>query len=54
MIKVMHDELKKMGASIKELPDGLGIEKSALKGAEVDGHGDPRVVMALSLAAAAA
>jgi 3-phosphoshikimate 1-carboxyvinyltransferase len=50
----MHDELKKMGANIEELPDGLVIKKSALTGAAVDGHGDHRVVMALCLAGMAA
>ncbi len=49
-ISVMHNELKKMGARITELPDGLVIEKSELKGCAVDGHGDHRVVMALAVA----
>ena len=46
----MHDELKKMGADVEELKDGLIIRKSTLKGAEVKGHHDHRVVMSLSLA----
>ena len=50
-IKVMADELKKMGALIKELPDGLLIKKSRLKGTKLRGHHDHRVVMALSIAA---
>ena len=50
-IKVMADELKKMGADIDELPDGLVIRKSNLKGAALCGHHDHRVVMALSIAA---
>jgi 3-phosphoshikimate 1-carboxyvinyltransferase len=49
-ISVMHAELKKMGADIEELPDGLVIRKSHLKGARVNGHHDHRVVMALSVA----
>ncbi len=49
-IKVMCHELKKMGAHIEELEDGLVIRKSELKGAEVNGHDDHRVVMALSVA----
>lgn len=53
-IKVMHDELKKMGADIEELKDGLVIRKSALTGTEVDGHSDHRVVMALAIAGLAA
>jgi 3-phosphoshikimate 1-carboxyvinyltransferase len=39
-----------MGARIKELPDGMIIEQSKLKGCVVNGHHDHRVVMALSLA----
>ena len=50
-IKVMADELKKMGALIEELPDGLLIKKSRLKGTKLSGHHDHRVVMALSIAA---
>ncbi len=49
-ITVMAAELKKMGADISELPDGLVIRKSALTGAVVDGHDDHRVVMALAIA----
>jgi 3-phosphoshikimate 1-carboxyvinyltransferase len=50
-IKVMADELKKMGALIEELPDGLLIKKSRLKGTKLRGHHDHRVIMALSIAA---
>lgn len=50
-IAVMCAELSKMGANIEELEDGLIIRKSTLKGAEVDGHDDHRIVMALTLAA---
>ncbi|MFH0920104.1 MAG: 3-phosphoshikimate 1-carboxyvinyltransferase, partial [Fibrobacterota bacterium] len=53
-ITVMCQELKKMGADIEETQDGLIICKSELKGAEVDGHGDHRVVMALAMAGLAA
>lgn len=49
-IKVMIEELTKMGAKIKELKDGLIIHNSTLKGTTVEGHSDHRVVMALSLA----
>ena len=49
-IMVMRKELSKMGAIIKEMPDGLVIRQSKLRGNEVDGHEDHRVVMALSLA----
>jgi len=50
-IAVMTAELRKMGALVEELPDGMIIRPSRLKGAEVKGHGDHRVVMALSIAA---
>ncbi|MEK7813751.1 MAG: 3-phosphoshikimate 1-carboxyvinyltransferase, partial [Candidatus Desantisbacteria bacterium] len=53
-ISVMCRELSLMGAKIKELPDGLVIEESSLHGAYVHGHGDHRVVMALSVAGLAA
>jgi len=49
-IAVMAQELAKLGGDIEELPDGLVIHPSTLRGAEVDGHGDHRVVMALALA----
>src|SRR5660397_147277 len=47
-IRVMREELAKMGASITEQKDGLTIQKSALKGTLVNGHDDHRVVMALA------
>ncbi len=49
-IAAMATELKKMGADVEELEDGLVIRKSNLKGAEVDGKHDHRLVMALSIA----
>ena len=49
-IHVMCTELAKMGADIEELPDGLVIRKSRLRGCLVDGHGDHRAVMALAIA----
>lgn len=49
-ISVMAEELRKMGADISELPDGLVIRHSVLHGAEVNGHDDHRVVMALAVA----
>jgi 3-phosphoshikimate 1-carboxyvinyltransferase len=49
-IHVMCMELKKLGADIEELPDGLIIRKSRLKGCRVCGHDDHRVVMALAVA----
>jgi 3-phosphoshikimate 1-carboxyvinyltransferase len=52
-ITCMTQELKKMGANIEELPEGLIIRQSKLKSATLDGRGDHRIVMALSLAAMA-
>lgn len=49
-IAVMREELSKMGADITELPDGLIVRQSKLKGTIVKGHDDHRVVMALALA----
>ena len=49
-IAVMAKELAKMGAEIGELLEGLVIRQSELKPAHLHGHGDHRVVMALSLA----
>lgn len=53
-IAVMAAELTKMGADIEELEDGLVIRGGALKGAEVEGHDDHRVVMSMSVAGLAA
>lgn len=49
-IAAITKELRKMGASIEELPDGLIIQGSKLKGAGVHGYHDHRMVMALTLA----
>ncbi len=53
-IAVMNRELGKMGAEIEELKDGLVIHGNPLQGAQVDGHHDHRVVMALAVAGMAA
>lgn len=51
-IAAMTAELRKMGAEIEELPDGMVIHGGRpLYGASVDGHGDHRIVMALAVAA---
>ncbi|MCF7854346.1 MAG: 3-phosphoshikimate 1-carboxyvinyltransferase [Candidatus Pacebacteria bacterium] len=50
-IHVMATELRKMGARVEELQDGLVIHESPLRGTAVNGHADHRVVMALALAA---
>jgi 3-phosphoshikimate 1-carboxyvinyltransferase len=49
-IAVMAAELRRMGAVVEEEEDGLVVMQSDLHGAEVHGHGDHRVVMALVLA----
>lgn len=49
-ISVMCSELSKLGARIRELPDGLVINGGPLSGGKVSGHSDHRVVMALSVA----
>jgi 3-phosphoshikimate 1-carboxyvinyltransferase len=49
-IRVMRQELSKMGARIEELPDGLVIQGSDMHAADVHGHCDHRVVMALAVA----
>ena len=53
-IAVMAENLRRMGASVEERPDGLRVEgRSAgrLKGAEIDPHGDHRIAMAFAVAA---
>jgi 3-phosphoshikimate 1-carboxyvinyltransferase len=50
----MAEELRKMGAHVEELPDGLVIRGGRLKGATVDGRGDHRIIMALTVAGLAA
>jgi len=49
-IRVMATELRKLGGKVEELSDGLMIHGGALRGGDVSGHDDHRVVMALSLA----
>jgi len=49
-ISVMAAELKKMGVDVEELPDGLIIHRSSPRPAELNGHADHRVVMALAIA----
>jgi 3-phosphoshikimate 1-carboxyvinyltransferase len=49
-ISAIADNLAKMGATVIEFPDGLRVEKSMLKGAEIDSRGDHRIAMAFSVA----
>ncbi|NPV62648.1 MAG: 3-phosphoshikimate 1-carboxyvinyltransferase [Methanotrichaceae archaeon] len=53
-LHAMAVELSKMGADIKERPDGLEIVGGKLHGATVHGHHDHRIVMALTVAGLAA
>ncbi|MCD6370782.1 MAG: 3-phosphoshikimate 1-carboxyvinyltransferase [Thermoplasmata archaeon] len=51
-IRSMVIELRKMGADIKELRDGVLIQGGrTLRGGILDSHGDHRIAMALSIAA---
>ncbi|GAP94048.1 3-phosphoshikimate 1-carboxyvinyltransferase [Leptolyngbya sp. NIES-2104] len=51
-ITVMATQLNQMGASIKELPDGMEITGgTALRGTEVDSFTDHRIAMSLAIAA---
>jgi 3-phosphoshikimate 1-carboxyvinyltransferase len=49
-IAVMAKELNRLGAKVEELPDGLIVHESSLKGCPVKGYGDHRVVMSLAVA----
>ncbi len=50
-IATVSSELRKMGAKISELPDGMIIEGPVkLKGAKVKSYGDHRIAMMLSIA----
>jgi 3-phosphoshikimate 1-carboxyvinyltransferase len=46
----MAVELSRMGADIRERPDGLEIVGGKLHGASVHGYDDHRIVMALTVA----
>ncbi len=50
-IAAMVNELRKLGAQVEELPDGMVVHgNSKLRGAEVESHGDHRIAMALAIA----
>lgn len=53
-IACIAQELRKMGASLEEKPDGLVIYPSKLYGAELQAHHDHRIGMSLCVAALAA
>lgn len=45
------ENLRRMGATVTEFPDGMLVERSDLKGAEIDSHHDHRISMAFAIAA---
>lgn len=53
-LAAMACELRKFGVQVTEQPDGLTIVGGRPRGAEVDGHHDHRLVMALAIAGLAA
>lgn len=54
-IATMAAELRKLGAEIEELPDGMKISgKDRLTGAVCESHGDHRIAMSLAVAGLAA
>ena len=53
-ISVLVENLRRMGAQVEELPDGLrvaGRSEGRLHGAEIEPHGDHRMAMAFAIAA---
>jgi 3-phosphoshikimate 1-carboxyvinyltransferase len=54
-IAAMAAELRKMGAEVTELPDGMEITgRGRLRGAQCESHGDHRIAMSLAVAGLAA
>jgi 3-phosphoshikimate 1-carboxyvinyltransferase len=56
-IAVLVENLRRMGATAEERPDGLKVEgrhAGKLHGAEIEPHGDHRIAMAFAVAALAA
>jgi 3-phosphoshikimate 1-carboxyvinyltransferase len=49
-ITAMATELRKMGARVEEMTDGIVVHESKLRGAEVESYGDHRLAMALAVA----
>jgi 3-phosphoshikimate 1-carboxyvinyltransferase len=49
-IAALAENLKRMGASIEEFPDGLRVSPGPLHGAEIDPRGDHRIAMAFAVA----
>jgi len=56
-IAALAENLRKMGAKVEELPDGLRVEgrhSGKVHGAEIEPHGDHRIAMAFAVAGLAA
>ena len=56
-IAALAENLRRMGATVNERPDGLRVEgrkAGKLRGAEIDPHGDHRIAMAFAVAGLAA
>jgi 3-phosphoshikimate 1-carboxyvinyltransferase len=56
-IAALAENLRRMGATVEERPDGLRVEgrqAGKLRGAEIEPHGDHRIAMAFAVAALAA
>ncbi len=56
-IAVLVENLRRMGATVEERPDGLKVEgrrAGKLHGAEIEPHGDHRIAMAFAVAGLAA
>jgi len=56
-IAALAENLRKMGATVEERPDGLKVAGRAagkLRGAEIEPHGDHRIAMAFAIAGLAA
>jgi 3-phosphoshikimate 1-carboxyvinyltransferase len=54
---VLVENLRKMGATVDERPDGLkvgGLSAGKLHGAEIEPHSDHRIAMAFAIAGLAA
>jgi 3-phosphoshikimate 1-carboxyvinyltransferase len=56
-IAALAENLRRMGASVEERPDGLKVQgrrAGKLRAAEIEPHGDHRIAMAFAVAALAA
>ncbi|MGH9946597.1 MAG: 3-phosphoshikimate 1-carboxyvinyltransferase [Pyrinomonadaceae bacterium] len=49
-IAAVVENLRRMGATVEEFDDGMRVERSHLKGAEVDSFGDHRIAMSFAVA----